>query len=717
MSDIDFNQFVAAEYVKTCNWFDLKAHYYNEKAKNPNADIIPKIKTALKEMDTFRKSSIKEAMIHSFNGGKECTLIEKSQVNDTFDEHSLAHLEKVNVKPDTFAWYFDCEDFYYIMTSFGSQTLTSDFDFSVYRIKKEMETLTSEMELESIKDITSEMFNVGEYVKLRKCNTESMQKCFDSNGYPEIMVYYKEYFRDLKLETDKDMRDSRYANVMSSKIIRYCVVSQIYVIRAIDALNQRTEFPDLFYSAFRYCYFTLWDSTKEMVIMNNFKYDLEKNELISDPVLEEDLTPRSRQKIKKKLKQTGRHRRHIVSLSLITDVAESVMSYRNPTKNMRQQFLVNIFRLLNYFRRDRKSPDVLFKECVSMVDDPTKFMEKIYQPNLEKNFLMPFKPGKNIERRRLQHLGKVYEVFDEVFYIPENWSRRKIIRAPLFEIIENQVPELEMDTGSGGSLGIVDQDDSSHDQRPTTIINPDDLQRATVDPVSNTNVDPIVEEVQVQEVEADEMINRLLLPFLGACHIWADEAYVTFGALEFVKNEKEIIKQNPTVKLRCDTYIETYFENMGMMLLHIIEEAQHKDSRGKTLMKKPVAKFQMISDAYSKYLRRSLLAIELPCLNDFGVEIDSFFVKGHSFQKNVLTHQVFLFYQKIRDVDQSADDKKDQYYQKFKSHRGEFMQVKQLIHATLRFHFIMTKNIFNYYDKRRLLVKPQTERERVLIVE
>jgi hypothetical protein len=665
------------------------------------------------------------------------------------DQHSLLHLAKLNIKDETFAWYFDCGDYFYIMTSFGSQTLTSDFDFSVYRIKKNTPHLTSEMELTSIKKITKEMFDVGEYVKLQKCHEESMQKCFDSNGYPEIMVYYKGYFRDLTLNDDADLRESRYANVVSSKIIRYCVVSQIYMIRALDAFDERGVAKDEFHKKFRDCYYKLWESTRGLVTINNFTLDLNQNELVSDT-----RDPNDPKEIKKKYYRKPKgHRRAQYNAALVSEFGETVKSYQTPSKDIRLQFLVNAYRMLNYFRTDEEAPDTMFKKCVNMVDNPTQFLDKMYDEKLDKNVTQYFKMGKTLKKRKMQHNGKMYEVYDEVFYVPESWERRPITSAN--PVVDNESPQLQLDDGSNHSDGgngsnVSDEQDKNHSQRDTIIIHENGLNLTETQPkldtikedeqdsphneddhispdVDDEHVSPNIEHVSATEVdivpdvvpeEQMEMINRLLLPFLGACHIWADEAYVTFGALEFVKNEKEIIKENPTVILRCDTYVETYFENMGMMLLHVIEEAKHRETpKGPNLMKKRVANYQMISDAYSKYLRRSLLAIELPCLNDFGVQIDSFFKKEHSFRRTILTHKVFKFYRKIKNVDQSAKDKKDQYYTIFKKHWGSVLSVSALIRATFRFHFLMSDLIFFYYDTEKVLKKPNRRemRERVLV--
>lgn len=102
-------------------------------------------------------------------------------------------------------------------------------------------------------------------------------------------------------------------------------------------------------------------------------------------------------------------------------------------------------------------------------------------------------------------------------------------------------------------------------------------------------------------VRRDPIPNRVYLPFIGSCLIFAEEAYVTFGALKFVKNEKKILSGD--YKLNCQNFLENYLENFGMLFMHLKEEALHNgDIRDKN-----------ISDAVSKYFRRALAITQYDC--------------------------------------------------------------------------------------------------------
>jgi hypothetical protein len=292
-------------YLNKCDWFDLKNGYYSrmnrvikgktetEKSSNKriNDTIIEKMKNALKILNLHRLASIKNGIKKTFGDlGEECLTLEEfgklkendetdgtdevdpnevtdeSDKSDESDQNDInmpeltdqllekleVQYEILNLKNDSFRWVFVCSTYTYILTSFGSQTLTSDFDFSIYRFLIKDKQTNAEDELIGIREITTKINFLNRYIKYHVCFGQTMQKCFDSNGYPEIMVYYNTYFKNKKIQNENDMIEAVYGNLVSSKVIRFCVVSQIYFARFVDKLKS-SQVHAYFYEMFFNC--------------------------------------------------------------------------------------------------------------------------------------------------------------------------------------------------------------------------------------------------------------------------------------------------------------------------------------------------------------------------------------------------------------------------------------------------------------------------------
>ena len=140
---------------------------------------------------------------------------------------------------------------------------------------------------------------------------------------------------------------------------------------------------------------------------------------------------------------------------------------------------------------------------------------------------------------------------------------------------------------------------------------------------------------------------------------------MTFGALSFVKQEKKLLAQ--TDHLECQLYLESFIENMGMLLFHMAEFIEANE-----VGKENAIDFQSISDTLSKYLRRALLSITMPCVNDLAKVVDGFWTPNGA-TVEIKKHQYFVFYELIKGVDQKALDKKEQYFAKYKE---VFVDVK-----------------------------------------
>jgi hypothetical protein len=626
MSNINFDNFQPEEYVKTCNWFDLKNAYYDEFNKDDKSQTTTKLATALKKMDVFRKKSIKLGMSVVFGGESLPCEFTTKPIDELFNKKYESQIKKLNLGGKETVWIFLCSGYIYVVTSFGSSTLTSDFDFSVFRVDTGKFLDLPEHEISNIQQTTVRLNALDKYIKEQICHEESMQKCFDSNGYPEIMVFYNQYFKNLNLAKEDNLKEARYANVVSSKIVRFCIVSQIYIGKTVNVLaNPATR--SSFYRFFSRCFEKLSGTTRKLITLNKGSFDLEESEVLKDRPFGSRVVKRTRLIDQSRPSVNESEQNHVQQDTIIDDFGKNLISYNVPNKKEQRDYILNGYKIFEFFTKDVENPKLQFKRCIQNFNNPTHFMEKLYQKS--KNKIIEQYRNSNEENVRVFYHNKMmYYVYDEFFYLPEDY---------------------------------------------TSFLSP--------------------------------MTNRLILPFLGACHIWADEAYVTFGALEFVKKEKQILHKPPQTYLSCDSLIETYYENMGMMLFHIYEEGHEKE-----ILNEKVKNYQSISDAYSKYLRRALLVLDLKCTNDFGVRKRRFYIKGN-FIKNFKSNAVWKFFDDIKSVVQD-NNKKMNYFKFFKRHFST-LTVKKLITNTLDFYFRFSSRLLRAYDETGLYKFKKKKKARV----
>ena len=563
IDSIDFDNFSAIEFYTTCDWFNMKDFYYSEKNKDtPDVEKVQLIELALANMAIARKNFIQTAI--KVNFGKNCKWITKlsgSQI-EYFD------VVKEYLRGETM--FLTCGDYLYILNSFGSTTLTSDFDYSVYRINLTKVMTTVSKGLKTIQNTTIQLFNTNVYISTNYCGGRSADTCLDSNGYPEIFLPYVNFFKNYLMADIYQKDDARYRNLLSSKIIRQCVISQVYLAKLLNLGVVKFDLDELLSS----CYETFTSGISMFQAEFNLPEKFPIDEIVAEPMYEKMITDEDKK-------------------NLILNLDSHKPTYVSHLKSM-------IYYFANHFK---------FEECIKNIHNPSFFLQKLN--------------GENNEIRVILHKRVYYTVYDQLFYCPE-------------ALKQNQV----------------------------------------------------------------NLVNQILLPFLGGCHIWASEAYITFGALEFVKYEKDILAK--TLVVSCDTLFDSFTENMGMMLHHLAEYAIDSDFGDKL-----VSDFQIISDTFSKYLRRSLLALDLPCENILKANLQKFYLPSVGLV-DLQKHRIYKFYLDIKLIDQSAKNKKDLYYATFKVSFLE-ASLTELIVETTQFFLDLLSVLYSTYDKRGVFLKSPIE--------
>ena len=513
----------------------------------------------------WRKEIILNAL--SFNFGEDCRRLKGKH---ELSRGALKHYESVQEYFTGQLFFIECLDYAFLLNSFGSTTATSDFDYSVYRLNLNGSKPSLVQEIDAIKSISRSLYFLEMEIELNICGGTLAPDCLDSNGYPEIMaLYYNEFYPSVALLELKDGRgldSTRYSNMMSAKILRYCVVGPIYYAKIkqlnfmVKKINKHinTMVTDCFNSLIsaRNVY------RRTLNLGNTFfknKYEI----MLKQPYNEENVEGN------RSMYVAGNAKRH-------------------------RQALKDI---VNYFAGDGN-----FSTCISHIDQPLFYLK---QGGMHEH------PTRVIQRNTVR-----YEVYSDLYYIPSSYSKRKV-----------------------------------------------------------------------------EYTNQILLPFLGACHIWATEAYVTFGALHFVKKEKLILQD--THIMRCDCNVETFTENFGIMIYHLVEMAKHKHWLNKRADTK-----QDVSDAFSKYLRRAMLGATLPCMNDFDVIATSVF-RRNSGKEPWRQNLIYRFFKNIKGIDQSLKNKKDLYFDSFKRYFSNYT-LKKLIKESMDFFQIMHKHLYKYYNTGKL---------------
>ena len=568
----DFVDFDSKDFLRAgCNWFELKGQFYRVKnATDPNKEALDLIKMALSLLGDYREKLIFENMQMLF--GRSCEWVAG------FSQGAMAHWTPVSKHFSGQILYLECKQMAYVLNSFGSRTLTSDFDFSVYSFVKGP-TGSMELVLQGIIDVTDLLSKLAKVISLVDCAKQTMANCLDSNGYPEIMVFYFEYFNGSMLLGDGATDMARYSNEFSSKILRYCVVAPIYYSRIanFEAYNEQIT-ADLI-QMMKSCYLSNLDAMIQYRKYVKLPVKHETAERLLDP-FDIDLEAKN----------------------------ELVYVEGNEIKEIQQ--MLNIAK---FFQGEHD-----FTDCIQQVGDPRFFMTKMYND-----------PDYLVERLMLKKSIR-YEVMGQIFYVPNTYSTVK-------------------------------------------------------QPISN----------------------RILLPFIGACHIWASEAYSTFGALEFVRTEKKLLAKESYAN--CSTLIESFIENFGMMMYHLVEiEAEHLHATKLKAM-------QEVSDAYSKYLRRAMISLEINCKNDYGEPIVGFHMKDRSFTKSIVENIIFLFYAEVKKVNTNSLNKKDDYFIIFKTFFGE-NEISELIEMTRVFFLELHTSVFKNLNIMDLYIDADSIDRRLIIL-
>lgn len=570
--------------IETCDWFILKNAYYSAKnADSPDSTKVDQLTQALQRLGDFRGEIIFEMIRSVF--GKKCNWRSDTYV---LSRKALSIQSKFAGYFGGHTEYLECEDAVYILNSFGSSTVTSDFDYSVLKVTKNSLLMSHLDNLANIKEITMKLYQMDYRISQKYCGGQSTSECLDTNGYPDIMVFYLTAFRYSTMFHNIQKAKERYSNVFSAQILRFCVVSQVYFKKLenmnLDFLEIKSQ------NLVNICFKTIYQSILEYRGHFGLTMNFDRAERKVDPYILED--PENATKEQK------------------DEVEAKNSSLFNP-----ENYTLAMTHLNNLVKYIAKKED--FEECISHVDAPNYFISKMGVDLGEQR-----KVSINYMSRRVDYI-----VVDDLFYIPNNYG-----------------------------------------------------------------------------VNHGDRVNRLLLPFLGGCHFYASEAYVTFGALEYVKFEKMALRGERT--LRCSTYIESLIENFGILIFHLTEYIADGDFDDFQ-----VEKNQVISDTFSKYLRRALLAHEFPCKNDFDQKVSGFFVKTDEFAK-IVEMDLFKFYMEIRDVDQSLTDKKELYFEIFKKYYSGF-QLSELIKHTLEFYKTFYYFMFSNYNLEELYFMDSIEKKKV----
>ena len=609
-------------YFKMCSWFDMKGLYTIENNREPkNVDLVKRIETQLAALIHLRKEIVLNSLIKSviFSEGYDknikcewkeynvflkeievkLAVLFKSKNNDqaAIETQLIEKLEKNKIFFTGQSQILDCEGkrIYYLLNSFGSDTLTSDFDYSVYKFTEGILSQV-ESELELIKGLTTMLDKADKYIAEDYCGNKNGNDCLDANGYPENMIFYQLFFKFFSISSRKiNIDELRVRNLYSSKIIRYCVVSQIY-IKKMELTGLIDN--DILSSVVANCYNTMYEVMKHVVtedVMGKPHTD-DKNVrvLTNDDLFHQD-GPK-------------------YPIESIENV-KTVFNEKN-----KDLYISHLNNLIEYFATPDDDKHSKFNTCIASITEPGYFLE-IINPGLKNN-------------KKVTYKDKDFNVYDDLFYA--------------------------------------------------------------------------LSKKQPNDEHLNAKTDQMNLPFLGGCHIWASEAYITFGALEIVKFEKAILSGDRPV--RCDSLFESVFENFGMMLLHAYEIGHKSD-----VLDMPIKDYQSISDAVSKYFRRTMLPFGITCYNDYD-QGDIGLLPGDLDPLEVYkTEKLIEFYNKITIIDTKAADKKTQYYDQFKQSFSN-QTVKEFIKESGAFYKELTEFMFKNLNIEEVFYKTMMKNKAMLLM-
>ena len=251
------------EFLKTFTWFDLKGFYYSlqstlERSKlylteheDKYLDLLAKqiqfSADCLEMLKEFRLMKIMEIILaqveadyletHKEQGNCTWKTEQDEEIQQLLGENPL--FQEINSVFAGSVHYIWCPDSVHIFSFFGSETPTSDLDYSLYRFSTELESLEDMnffAELQNTVDINYFIENVQNQMAmfLRGDLATAADQLLDMNGYPDMYVLYHFFYKQKNLSdslNNADILDVQYTNYFSSILLRICNFVQIQTFK------------------------------------------------------------------------------------------------------------------------------------------------------------------------------------------------------------------------------------------------------------------------------------------------------------------------------------------------------------------------------------------------------------------------------------------------------------------------------------------------------
>ena len=674
--------------------------------------------------------------------------------------------------------YLRCEDSIYIMSSFGSDTPTSDFDYSILKENVIAKEVNYSVELSNITLISFFLEKVAHLLKINHCGGVDAETCLDSNGYPDIMVFYKTFFVNKQIENKEQTIDAYFTNTYSSKMLRICGIAQIHLQKAtrfhvidenmrinwqqsIDLCTDRFE-KHLAYIAGKIEIGTLAQDFKLLDSINFMNLDRDDdnsdfNKLFNNrpQIMKRGDTSESYDLdevfIYDHLDNPDIQNFGPEQLEEVTPVIELSSPYNPDNISMRAPITIPIELKPNYQlevvekSQSHISEDIsIHRSTLSTVDSHSLNSQEVIpfggvdmsstklssSPKVERAVIPPYRiivtefkgfedsssfdnfDGHNSseDSHQLMRIGVPTNIFTDEE--PSNNSEVDQGSIPRFQTLIDGVrfffTERSTDDVDNQFEDIINQISNKYSRknfkRISKMLDFFDSKKKFIDCISKinypqfflkkmytSNEKPAIIEfketllhswdytffTQNHYTPSDNLpVNQMLLPFIGACHIWASEAYVTFGALDYVKREKQLMKtltndliNTEPLYLGGESLLETFIENFGMMIFHIGEEGctDHEQDKFQDV----IGNNQSISDAFSKYIRRAITALSMKAKNEIN---GLYYLLENRFEElkenlDPIYHLMFTFYDEINKIQLFENKrKKEQYFVIFKKY-------------------------------------------------
>ena len=588
--------------------------------------------------------------------------------------------------------FLKCGGTIYIMSSFGSDTPTSDFDYSILKEYEDDRNIDYGMYINNITIISFFLEKVALTLKEEHCGGVDAETCLDSNGYPDIMEFYKANFLRTKIENREDSVNAFFTNAYSSKLLRVCGVSQIYLQKTLRFKMLKGVLKERWQASIDICSQLMESAIHNIAIRVGVDQGLNTFNLLGDinfMNLDDDDGNFFYDRI----------RNHYPEEIMFRETDSNDIQNKSG-KILREPSNKFLPMMMTPRSEEFQNPFTLFEELAQLgVLQDTVYQETEFEQILDSDDddwrHRSIEEGEYILHISDDSIKYVFEenpipVGDYNFKNDEYSFVSRIIEKPISKNYKKISKMMEYFTSEKRFVECIQK--ISYPQfflkkMYTKLELPMIMEFKKVifhswDNIFFTQND--------YNPEFDLPINKILLPFLGACHIWASEAYVTFGALDYVKREKHLLRtfygnlkfqENP-LYLAPESLLETFTENFGMMLFHIGEEGCTGHNQNKFDIK--VAEHQSISDAFSKYVRRALTALRMKSINEVGA-MDPLFLNGLEFTLQKCSHQytpMWDFYREIETVELSGNNlKKEQYFVIFKKHFKNFNLEQLMIFA------------------------------------